>query len=271
MAEERGSDAESRVNQVSNDAAVLEKVANPLRRKVIAVVERKTFEKLDYDETARDFWLRPGVLVLPDDLDLEQDRVLTALGKRGLWVRGAILAQNPYFTDIYEQGKEPHVLFARSRLRVMAEVLQALGARQLQYEEADKQHSEREHGAEGRLDLIKVKAGGGFNRKQAEDLRRTVKVNYTWAGGPPDTKKAKQLLREMNLDGDDALRSLVKLRANSENQHQTLTETFDLLHESSSTIELAANLSAGLAGGKAKGSRTKQGRYEYKVAYKIVY
>ena len=47
----------------------------------------------------------------------------------GLWVEGAILAQNPYDTDIYEQGDEPQVLFARSRLRVMASVLQALGAR----------------------------------------------------------------------------------------------------------------------------------------------
>ena len=114
------------------------------------------------------------------------------------------------------------------------------------------------------------KGGGSVSRKQAEDLHRTVSVGYTWTGGPPDIAHSESPAAGDELDGDDALRSLVKLRANPENPHRTLTETFDLLHDLS-VIELAANLRAGLASGKAKGGRTKKARYEYKVSYKIVY
>ena len=47
------------------DAAAIKALESPFKRKVIAVVDRTTFEKLDYDEKTRDFWSRPGVLVLP--------------------------------------------------------------------------------------------------------------------------------------------------------------------------------------------------------------
>lgn len=121
------------------------------------------------------------------------------------------------------------------------------------------------------LEHLKVKAGAGFSRQQAEDPRRSVTVDYTWSGGAPDVEAARQLLRDTNLQGDDALTSLIRLRANVDNEHRELVETFDLPHGSSSTIELAAELKAGLTGGKAKGARSRKGRYEYKVSDKITY
>lgn len=254
-----------------DESGIWQKLDHPTSRKVIAVVDRTTYEQLDWDSRARDFWLRAGVLVLPEDLDVEKAPVLESLAARGLWERGAILAQNPYYTHLYERGDEPQVLFARSRLRVMALVLQALGARQLQYREADARHEDVHHKGEGGVEHLKVKGKAGFSRQQAEDLRRSVTVDYTWSGGAPDVEAASQLLRDTNLHGDDALTSLIRLRSNSHNEHRELVETFDLLHESSSTIELAAELKAGLTGGKAKGARSKKRRYEYKVSYKIAY
>jgi len=77
-------------------------LAEPSNRRVIAVVDPLTFAKVDYDEKTRDRLGAPGVMALPTTYDLTTSPMLLGLGRRGMWEEGAVLTQNPYHTDLYE-------------------------------------------------------------------------------------------------------------------------------------------------------------------------
>lgn len=256
------------IEQYSGD--IVDALDDIIGRQVILVLPDLQYERLDWDPKLRKQLLRPNVLPLPEGLSPSLHPLLRTLAIRGLWQRDAVLAQNPYHRNQYEDGREPHEVFAQSRLRVMAEVVGALGATSFTYAENEQsgESSSTEAQAKVKKTGVNVEGEASFETKKA--LRRGLQISYAWPGHEPDIAVAESLLAEAHLDHDETLRHLVALRR-GRNPHTSITEKFDLLREASSTIQLAATVRVALDGGDVKTKRKHESRIEESASYHITY
>lgn len=247
------------------------RMEEPSNRQVIAVVDPVTFAKLDYDDKLRARLTGPGVMVLPENYDLTTSPMLLGLGRRGMWRKDSVLTQNPYHTELYEDDEEPFQHFVQSKVRLIAELVQHLGAKTFTYTETNSQATSDDvsSGAKGGKGPVKIE--GLFSKAAEERLRRGLKIDYTWEGGAPDLAAARALLNHHNLTGDDSLTSLVNLRESKRNSHKSVVEQVDLLRESSSTIELAGKVRAGVTEAQSTGKRKRSTKAEVTVTVKVTY
>jgi len=240
-------------------------------RRIIVIMDPFEFEKLSYDPLQRQKLNQPGVLAVPDDLDPGTDALLEQLDHQGLWLRGSVLTQNPYNRDQYEVSAEPHVVFAQTRLRVMVRMFYLLGAREFKYLELEKRNDSTKAAAKGGGGKGPLKGDASWSSDTDDSLRRGSAIHHTWSGGAPDPAAARTLLAASHLSHDDALDTLIALREGPDNQHKSWVETFDLLRESTTVIDLAAKVRAGLYGGELSGKKARKQRTEFSVRYEIKY
>lgn len=246
-------------------------LAEPSNRRVIAVVDPLTYAKVDYDDKIRAHFNSPGVMVLPTTYDLTTSPMLLALGRRGMWEEDAVLTQNPYHTEMYEDDEAPYQHFVQSKVRLIAEVVQKLGAETFSYSEQQDSSQTDNLGVRGGAGRGPVRGEASLDRDTAESIRRGLQIDYTWAGDQPDVEGARTLLHRHNLLGDDSLSSLINLRESSHNRHQSMVEQFDMLRESSSTIDLAGKIRAGLNNVELGSKRRKTTRAKLTVTFRVTY
>ena len=215
--------------------------ARPTERVVIYAVDTIDLERMEYEESLDPRITYAKVVdataINPDDA--LQNRLL----EQGLLVPGNTLVQNPYRPHEYATISGAEEKFALDKFFIFSLLCQTLGAEAVQIQAIEENTSERSvtvnvggknvTGAQGEVSGLSAAGQKILAQKDLLD---------TFQGGEPDVEGARDLLRNLRLDGDPILRSLVESRARLGNPHKTRRISVDLSEETTRIMAMAGRV-----------------------------
>ncbi|MCF6508710.1 hypothetical protein E9549_15040 [Blastococcus sp. MG754426] len=212
-------------------------------RKLVMVLNRAGLDRCSYDDDGAELLRTPGLWLVSDSPTDEQlqDPLIAGLDHAGLLVAGNVLVQMPYDPDSYETADEAQQRAAERKHLIFTKLCQLLGARHVHLEVVETQSDK----GEARVDLTGSARGvtgkGHVEKKTAEALAASMRLDDRYVGGATDIEAAEALLEKHRLTSEPQMRSLVDARASS-NQLHSRKYTVDLSRESSRQLQAAAQL-----------------------------
>jgi hypothetical protein len=158
---------------------------------------------------------------------------------------GTLAIQSPYQLDRYVDANSAIVEFTEERLLKIAQIAQALGAKELNVEEV--RQEDRAARGSARLD-VKAEFVHGEASAEAEveqRLRQHNKLRQTFPGSAPNFTTARAILRTSGLAGDPQLLALITMR-DSDNPITEHDVHFSGLREAEGSFKVCARVSEGL-------------------------
>lgn len=175
---------------------------DPERRKVLVVLDRPQADRLEYEGTSLLRSSEAHVLRLPVTSSLGQ---FGGIADKGLLQAGSVLVQSPFEKNDYEDALEAEMLFSLKKCRVFSTFCMYLGAREVIFREDSLMKVSRNQagGAGGRYKL--GSAGLSGEKAEFEELKRKIRQEDRFVGGPADLKAAERWLQRYGLGGDQVL------------------------------------------------------------------
>jgi hypothetical protein len=171
-----------------------------------------------------------------------EDPLAVMLDSARLLNPGAVLLQNPYEPDSYEEISKAETEFQRSKNRKFGELCGLLGAIECSVESM---RAVRESEAtDGRLefqylfDTAEIKGGD----QKSKDFAERFRLHLKWNGGEPNFSEVDQMLCKTGLANDPDMLALVSMRKRS-NSFISQTLEIEVSQETKRTLSFAADLS----------------------------
>lgn len=213
----------------------------PSERRVVIVLERTGFERLDYDHRARQL-IKPGVAAMrwPPE---ESDELAVSLDAQGLAVPGAVLMQSPYAPTSYVLPDEDAAIhLALEKASTFVSLCCYLGAKRVLLRQVRDESSGVELSADGGVTAKGVRGKLGGGSKQMRQLKESMSLSATFSGGPPDVPLARSLLQGRRLDHDPVFASLVERCEYAENRQVSESVKFSVSDEVNRTLNFVLDL-----------------------------
>ncbi len=189
----------------------------PHHRKTVLVLNQQDIDALRYEEGGADLLLNEEVYILPSSLK-ESNPVVQDLIDSGLVRPGAILIQNPFDMNMYENLAQAVERFALEKYMHFSQLCMYLGAREVTVEQIEHKNTKgsENYRFEGSV-LMKGSGDGKVENEEVASLGRQLTLKNTFTGGEPDIGAARELLKQTGLSGDVNMRPLIALRRNPNN------------------------------------------------------
>ena len=189
----------------------------PYRRKALLVLNQEKIDALRFKEGGSDLLRNEEVYILPSSLQ-ELNPIVQDLADSGLIRPDAVLIQNPFDKNIYENSTQAVERFALEKYMHFSKLCMYLGAREVSVEQIVHKNIEGEetYSIGG---SISMKGSGNIKikNKEIDSLRSQRTLKNTFVGGEPDVQAARELLKQTGLSGDPNMRALIDLRRNPNN------------------------------------------------------
>lgn len=213
----------------------------PWQRKAILVLGQHDLQKCAYEDDGDTVLLNEEVFALAFPVQ-DDNPIALALARSGLARPGALLLQNPYDHDLYEDAMDASRRFALAKFTVFSQLCMHLGARAVSVKSVEVRTTNTKNefaigagykGVDG-----KVKTSfDAFERLTAE-----MSLEDHFVGGPADIPGAQALLGRTAMHADPVARTLVEMRQVSSNSLAQRTLTLDLSSETRRTIAIATSV-----------------------------
>jgi len=239
------------------------------RPRVVVVVDRPTFDNLEFEPEGAELLERPDVEILSyppqDHTDLVEE--LTA---QGLMEPGQRLVQSPFQPRNYSRLGDARNNFAVEKHLAFASLCGILGAKEISVEQVE---IRSEKGTDKIVlrgqHLSGIAADAKYHKEVAEHLEGRLKLTDTREGSEPDVERAWGFLRSKRLMGDAVLVALIE-DCEGGNPLKERVLSVSLTDESTSRIEAAANLFVPTHGSIGiEAVRTTSKKIEYRLTYRV--
>ncbi|MCL2823574.1 MAG: hypothetical protein FWD57_06245 [Polyangiaceae bacterium] len=218
------------------------------RRRAILVLQNHDIERCGYEKQGSKLLIDEEAYILPFPIkpQNEESFALTNIIDYGLARPGAMLIQNPFDEDSYEEAATAPTQFALAKHMHFSTLCALLGAREVRVEQIDirTRTGKTSVNVIGSIPIegIPVGIGGEVAKRQLEQLRSQMNMRDEFSGGPPDIMAAEMHLRRTRLLADANMRSLLDMRRHSANRLMSRSLTISLSSESKKNLRVAARL-----------------------------
>lgn len=212
---------------------------NP-NKPVVMILRQEDYDRCQYDPDGSSILQDQSIEIIP--YPLQHSTQLTEwLEERSLLRPNAILIQNPFNWEDYDEVSNAREQFAVEKYHLFTECCQLLGAKRVNIKE----------------DSIRVtgltenfKAGGKHkgigaeltaDQSQLDRLKTSLKMDVKFKGSEPQLNEASAFIRKYHLANDDHLASLVRRRSSS-NQLEEQKIELSLMSEANRNIGIAAKI-----------------------------
>ena len=213
----------------------------PSRRKIIMVLKPEEIEALRFDEDGPDLLLNGEVHILSSEIS-EPDPDVQRLIDQGLVKSGAVLVQNPFDKNLYQDKPEAVEQFALDKYLRFSELCGLLGAREVEIKQIREKKGKRETtlSVEGGIPTVGVE--GSRVSKELELFCSQLTLKDEFEGGEPDTEAATELLQRAGLSGDVIMRGLLSMFRGQNNKIKSRTLALNLTTEVHRNLKVLAGL-----------------------------
>lgn len=212
----------------------------PHHRKALLVLNQEDID--DLRKEGGDLLLNEEVYILPSSLQ-EFNPIVQDLVDSGLVRPGAVLIQNPFDKDIYENSMQAVERFALEKHMHFSKLCMYLGAHTVIVDQIEYKNIEGEeiYSLGGG---VPMRGSGDLKIKNEEvaSLHKQLILKDTFVGGAPDERAARNLLKQTGLSGDANMRSLIDLRRNPNNLLTSREIRLNVTSEVKRNLNVLANL-----------------------------
>ena len=213
----------------------------PSRRKIVMVLKPEDIEALRFDEDGPALLLNEEVHILssqPSNSDSDVQRLID----QGLVKPGAVLVQNPFDKNLYQDKPEAVEQFALAKHLYFSTLCGLLGAREVEVKQIRRKKGERENSVsvEGGIPVAGVEGSG--ESKELESFRSRLALKDEFEGSEPDVEAATQLLQRTGLFGDANMRGLLDIFQGQNIRIKSRTLELSLTTEVNRNLKVLANL-----------------------------
>ena len=214
----------------------------PHRRKTVLVLNQQDIDALHFEEGGADLLLNEEVYILPSSLQ-ESNPAVQDLIDSGLVRPGAILIQNPFDMNMYENLVQAVERFALEKYMHFSKLCMYLGAREVTVDQIEYKNTKGTeiYRFEGSV-LMKGSGDGEVKNEEVVSLSNRLTLKNTFTGGKPDVGAARELLKQTGLSGDVNMRSLIDLRRNPNNLLTSQEIKMNVTREVKRNFNVLANL-----------------------------
>ena len=214
----------------------------PHRRKTVLVLNQKDIDALRFEKGGADLLLNEEVYILPSSLQ-ESNPTVQDLADSGLVRPGAVLIQNPFDKNIYENSAQAVERFALEKYMHFSKLCMYLGAREVTVEQIEHKNTKNEeiYRIEGGVPM-RGSGDGKIKNEEVASLGRQLTLKNTFTGGIPDVQSARKLLKQTGLSGDANMRTLIDLRRNPDNLLTKQEIRMNVTSEVKRNLDVLANL-----------------------------
>ena len=215
------------------------------QRKALLVLDQSEIDRCRYEDGGSDLLLNEEIHILEFPVRGSQKVIQDIVGE-DLVRRGAVLVQNPFDKDRYEDVEKAEERFALARHLHFSDFCMHLGAREVRIEQIQlsKTSGTKTWNVEGGIKVKTVGADVGADVEQdgLAVFRSKLKLVDTFEGGQADVKAAEELLRRTKLLGDPNMSGLLDMRRSESNQLKSRTLTLNLSSETKRNLSVIGRL-----------------------------
>ena len=213
----------------------------PSRRKIVMVLKPEDIEALRFDEDGPALLLNEEVHILssqPSKPDSDVQRLID----QGLVKPGAVLVQNPFDKNLYQDKPEAVEQFALAKHLHFSTLCGLLGAREVEIKQIreKKGESKTSISVEGGIPVAGVEGSG--ESKELESFRSQLSLKDEFEGSEPDVKSATELLERTSLSGDANMCGLLDIFQGQNIRIKSRTLELNLTTEVHRNLKVLANL-----------------------------
>lgn len=213
----------------------------PSRRKVVMILKPEDIEALRFDEDGPALLLNEEMHILsshPSNPDPDVQRLID----QGLVKPGAILVQNPFDKNLYQDKPEAVEQFALAKHLYFSTLCGLLGAREVEIKQIRQKKGEREHSVSFEGGIPKAGLEGSEESKELESFRSRLALKDEFEGSEPDVEAATELLEQIGLSGDPNMSGLLRIFQSQKIRIKSRTLDLSLTTEVNRNLKVLANL-----------------------------
>ena len=213
----------------------------PSRRKIVVILKPEDIEALRFDEDGPALLLNEEVHILSSHSS-NPDPDVQRLIDQGLVKPEAVLVQNPFDKNLYQDKPEAVEQFALAKHLYFSTLCGLLGAREVEIEQIRRKKGERENSVSLEGGIPKAGVEGSGESKELELFRSRLALKDEFEGGEPDTEAATELLQRTGLSGDANMRGLLNVFQGQNIKMKSRTLELNLTTEVHRNLKVLANL-----------------------------
>ena len=214
----------------------------PSRRKIVFVLDQDDIEALRYEKGGSDLLLNEEVHIL-SPLQPQPGPTVQSLVDQGLVAPGAVLVQNPFDKNLYQNESEAVAQFALAKYLHFSTLCYLLGARKVKVEETRRkdQNCEISLSAEGRITGV---ASGELKKekKELDSFGSQLSLIDVFEGSEPEVKAATEHLQRTGLLSDASMRGLLDLFQGKTNRIKSRKLRLNLTTEVHKNLKVLAKI-----------------------------
>lgn len=213
----------------------------PWQRKAILVLSQHDIQKCSYEDDGDAVLLNEEVFPLAFPIN-DSNPLVQALVRSGLARPGALLLQNPYDQDLYEDATDASRRFALAKFTVFSQLCMHLGARSVSVRSVEVKTTSTKNEFAIAVGYKGVDGKAKVSFDAYERLKAEMNLEDSFVGGPPDVPSAQALLSRTALSTDPVVRTLVEMRQVLSNSLAHRSLALDLSSETRRTIAIATSV-----------------------------
>ena len=215
----------------------------PSRRKVVMILKPEDIEALRFDEDGPALLLNQDVHILSSQFS-NPDPDVQRLIDQGLVKPGAVLVQNPFDKNLYQDKPEAVEQFALAKHLYFSTFCGLLGAREVEIKQVREKKEEDEKSIKVEGGIPKVGVEGSGQSKKLESFCSRLALKDEFEGTEPDVEAATQLLERIGLLGDPNMYGLLKIFQGQNIRIKRRTLELNLTTEVHRNLKILADLKA---------------------------
>ena len=216
--------------------------AEPSRRKIVIILKPEDIDALRSEEGGPELLLNKEVHILSSE-PLNPDPDVQFLIDEGLVKPGAVLVQNPFNKNLYQDELAAVEQFAVAKYLHFSTFCGLLGAHEVEVKQIRQRKGSRERSVSVEGDIPSVVLEGTAEYEELELFRSQLSLRDEFEGSEPDVKAAAELLQRIGLSGDPNMQGLLDIfRARKKIKIKSRTLELNLTTEVNRNLKILANL-----------------------------
>lgn len=211
-------------------------------RQAILVLEQDQIDLLYEAPDGKNILLNSECCILTLPLN-ENNKIAQELIDHNLDKKGAVLIQNPFYRDRYEELPNIDQKFAMEKYFIFSTFCGYLGAKEVKVEEFEIYNNTATQKVHIDSTESVTRLDNGLKKEINDKVFKKLNVNLTFSGGEPDLEAAFNLLKKTGLIAKSPeMYSLLEMRKSRANQLKSSQVMLNLSEETNRIFQLISSL-----------------------------
>jgi len=211
-------------------------------RQVIIVLNDADIQSLSYEEGAASLISDPNTAIVKCPYSTENE-IVNQLKNRQLFRRGAVLIQNPFKRDQYEDVVESREMYSIEKHMHFSEICCLLGARTIRVKQIEKKYHKRTNETKVKVEVGRVVKGSvETNDQNISKIAKSLTLLDEYSGSEPNVTGAIAVAERTSLIHDRNVRSLINICQNKGNRIKKRELELSLSCETERILDIVSSL-----------------------------